>query len=181
MLEVRSVQKRFKTTEALRGVSFDVQEGETFGLLGPNGAGKTTLLSIIAGLMEADGGQVRLQGQPFDGRRDLRPLIGIVPQELALYSELTAAENLRFFGSLYGVRDPELGHRVGRILTTLGLEDRASARVATFSGGMQRRLNLAPRSSTNPSCCCWTSPRPASIRSRAIACSRRSGGCTRRA
>jgi ABC-2 type transport system ATP-binding protein len=142
-LDVRDVRKSYGAVAALRGVSFQVHEGEIFGLLGPNGAGKTTLLSIVAGLLEADGGQVAIAGSPLrPSHADLRRLIGIVPQELALYGELTAAENLRFFGELYGVRGGALEERTRKILEATGLEDRARQRVATFSGGMQRRLNL---------------------------------------
>jgi ABC-2 type transport system ATP-binding protein len=143
MLEIREVHKSFGATQALRGVSLTVPEGEIFGLLGPNGAGKTTLLSIVAGLLQADRGSVAIAGRPFTASdREVRRLIGIVPQELALYGELTARENLCFFGRLYGVMGDELERRVARILAALGLADRAQQRVATFSGGMQRRLNL---------------------------------------
>jgi ABC-2 type transport system ATP-binding protein len=142
-LEVREVSKQFGPTLALDRVSFDVQEGEVFGLLGPNGAGKTTLLSIVSCLLEPTSGEVRLLGRPLVlGDREVRRLIGVVPQELALYGDLTARENLCFFGELYGIRGPELRRRVGRILTAIGLEDKAGDRVRTFSGGMKRRLNL---------------------------------------
>jgi ABC-2 type transport system ATP-binding protein len=143
LLEVRDLGKSYGSQRALDGVSLVVEAGEIFGLLGPNGAGKTTLLSIVAGLLEADSGSVYLEGAVFrPGDRDLRRTIGIVPQEIALYGELTAAENLRFFGELYGVRGGELDHRVAQIVKALGLDDRADGRVAAFSGGMQRRLNL---------------------------------------
>jgi ABC-2 type transport system ATP-binding protein len=142
-LEVHEVSKCYGPTPALDRVSFQVHEGEVFGLLGPNGAGKTTLLSIISCLLEASSGEVRLLGRPLvPCDREVRRLIGIVPQELALYGELTARENLRFFGGLYGIRDPELKRRVGHILSAIGLEDKANDRVRTFSGGMKRRLNL---------------------------------------
>ncbi|MCI0683104.1 MAG: ABC transporter ATP-binding protein [Gemmataceae bacterium] len=143
LLEVRDLRKTFAATRALDGVSCHVEAGEIFGLLGPNGAGKTTLLSIVAGLLEADSGDVRIGGQPF-GPRDLglRRQIGIVPQELALYGELTAAENLRFFGELYGLGGADFERHLIDILRAVGLEDRAHHRVSTFSGGMQRRLNL---------------------------------------
>jgi ABC-2 type transport system ATP-binding protein len=142
-LEVREVSKRYGPTVALERVGFDVQEGEIFGLLGPNGAGKTTLLSIVSCLLEATSGEVRLQGRPIvPNDREMRRLIGVVPQELALYGDLTACENLRFFGELYGIRGSELSRRVGRILAAIGLEDKAGHRVRTFSGGMKRRLNL---------------------------------------
>jgi ABC-2 type transport system ATP-binding protein len=142
-LEVREVSKRYGPTLALDRVSFEVHEGEVFGLLGPNGAGKTTLLSIVSCLLEATSGEVRLLGRaivPSD--REVRRLIGVVPQELALYGDLTARENLCFFGELYGIRGVELQRRVDRILAAIGLEDKAGDRVRTFSGGMKRRLNL---------------------------------------
>lgn len=143
MLQVISLRKRYGDTVALDGVTFQVQEGEMFGLLGPNGAGKTTLLSIISCLLEATSGEVRVRGkrlQPNDTA--VRRHIGIVPQELALYGELTARENLSFFGSLYGLTGSTLADRVGQVLQAVALEDRADERVETFSGGMKRRLNL---------------------------------------
>jgi len=142
-LEVHEVSKRYGPTQALDGVRFDVREGEVFGLLGPNGAGKTTLLSIVSCLLEPTSGEVRLLGQPLiPSDREVRRFIGVVPQELALYSELTAQENLCFFGELYGIHGAELRRRVGQILAAIGLEDKAGERVRTFSGGMKRRLNL---------------------------------------
>jgi ABC-2 type transport system ATP-binding protein len=142
-LEVREVSKRYGATVALDRVSFEVSEGEIFGLLGPNGAGKTTLLSIVSCLTQASSGEVRLLGRPIvPGDREIRRLIGVVPQELALYGDLTARENLCFFGELYGVYGGELCRRVERILAAIGLEDKAGERVRTFSGGMKRRLNL---------------------------------------
>ncbi len=142
-LEVHEVSKLYGSTVALDRVRFEVHEGEIFGLLGPNGAGKTTLLSIVSCLTSADGGEVRLLGRPIvPDDREVRRLIGVVPQELALYGELTALENLHFFGELYGVRGAELRRRVEHILSAIGLEDKAGDRVRTFSGGMKRRLNL---------------------------------------
>ncbi|HEY7329411.1 MAG TPA: ABC transporter ATP-binding protein [Gemmataceae bacterium] len=142
-LEVREVNKSYGPTLALDRVSFDVQAGEVFGLLGPNGAGKTTLLSIMSCLLEPTSGEVRLLGTPVAAKdREVRRLIGIVPQELALYDDLTARENLCFFGELFGIDGAELRQRVAHILAAIGLEDRAADRVRTFSGGMKRRLNL---------------------------------------
>src|SRR2546423_9426167 len=104
ILEVHDLRKQYGRTVALNGVRFDVAAGEMFGLLGPNGAGKTTLLSIVSCLVEASTGEARLLGRTLlPSARDLRKEIGIVPQELALYGELTARENLRFFGQLYGL------------------------------------------------------------------------------
>ena len=143
IISVHNLTKRYGEVQALRGVSFEVQEGEVFGLLGPNGAGKTTLLSILSCLLEPTSGEVRLLGQRVTvGDREARRLIGVVPQELALYSDLTARENLHFFGELYGIHGGELRRRVGQILAAIGLEDKANDRVRTFSGGMKRRLNL---------------------------------------
>ncbi len=143
VLEVNNLVKRYGDIRALAGVSLTIEAGELFGLLGPNGAGKTTLLSVVSSLLGADGGEVRIQGRPLRRQdRDLRKLIGIVPQELAIYGELTGRENLLFFGELYGLRGPALHQRVDEILKTIGLEDRARQRAGTFSGGMKRRLNL---------------------------------------
>jgi ABC-2 type transport system ATP-binding protein len=142
-LDVIDLRKCYGTAAALDGVSFQVREGELFGLLGPNGAGKTTLLSILSCLLTPTGGHARLLGQLLSkANRFVRPLIGIVPQELAIYGELTARENLIFFGELYGVRGAELRRRVDDILGAVALADRADDRAAEFSGGMKRRLNL---------------------------------------
>lgn len=143
ILEVIDLHKRYGDITALDRVSFQVEAGEMFGLLGPNGAGKTTLLSIVSCLLEPTAGEVRIQGrtvQPAD--RELRRHIGIVPQELALYDELSARENLLFFGRLYGSNGAALRQRVEEVLAAVGLADRAGSRVDTFSGGMKRRLNL---------------------------------------
>jgi ABC-2 type transport system ATP-binding protein len=143
MLEVRDLRKNYGATVALASVSFKVGAGEMFGLLGPNGAGKTTLMSIVSGLLDPSGGQVFLADREFHRHdRDLRRIIGIVPQELAIYNELTARENLRFLGQLYGLGGSVLEERVEKILTAIALADRADQRAATFSGGMKRRLNL---------------------------------------
>lgn len=144
ILEVSSLVKRFGSVRAVDGVSLRVERGELFGLLGPNGAGKTTLLSIISCLLAADQGEVRVLGRTLRRQdRDLRKAIGIVPQELAIYGELSARENLLFFGELYGLRGPALKQRVDELLVAVGLEDRGRQRAGTFSGGMKRRLNLA--------------------------------------
>ena len=144
MLEVRDLRKRFGETVAVDGVSFGVADGETVGLLGPNGAGKTTTVSIICGLVPPDGGEVLVDGAPLRGDTDpVKRRIGLVPQEVALYEELSAVDNLRFFGALYGLKGPALSAAIETTLTTVGLLDRAKDRVKTFSGGMKRRLNLA--------------------------------------
>jgi ABC-2 type transport system ATP-binding protein len=143
ILELKDLHRTYGKHVALEKVSLQVHEGEMFGLLGPNGAGKTTLLSIVSCLLEPTGGEVRLFGKELrQNDRDVRRHIGIVPQELAIYNELTARENLRFFGELYGLRGADLEKRVGAVLAAIGLEDRAGDRADTFSGGMKRRLNL---------------------------------------
>src|SRR5437660_1081505 len=144
ILEVIDIRKRYGKNVAVDGVSLSVSAGEMFGLLGPNGAGKTTLISILSGLMDADAGEVRLFGQRFTrSDRELRRLIGIGTQDLSIYPELSARENLRFFGKLYGMDRMVLQARVDELLTAVGLSDRANDRAGTFSGGMKRRLNLA--------------------------------------
>jgi ABC-2 type transport system ATP-binding protein len=136
ILEVEGVTRRFGAVQALAGATFQVEEGEVFGLLGPNGAGKTTLMGVISRLIPPDSGTVRFDGDPSR-------LIGVVPQELALYDNLTALENLRFFGELYGLSGAGLASRAAALLAAVGLEARASSLVESFSGGMKRRLNLA--------------------------------------
>jgi ABC-2 type transport system ATP-binding protein len=144
ILEAINVRKRYAATVALDGVSLTVEAGEVFGLLGPNGAGKTTLIKILCGLTDADGGEVRLFGKLFHkADRDLRRLIGIGTQDLSIYPELSARENLRFFGKLYGFGGKQLEKKVEEVLSAVALTDRANDRAGTFSGGMKRRLNLA--------------------------------------
>jgi ABC-2 type transport system ATP-binding protein len=143
VLEVIALRKNYGAHVALNGVSFQVEAGEMFGLLGPNGAGKTTLLSIISHLILPNGGEVHILGQRVTPNGlELRRYLGVVPQELAVYGELTARENLCFFGELYGMRGSTLRLRVQEVLAAVGLEDRADGRVSTFSGGMKRRLNF---------------------------------------
>jgi ABC-2 type transport system ATP-binding protein len=144
VLKITDIHKRYGDIAAVDGVSLTVEAGEVFGLLGPNGAGKTTLLSIAAGLLRADGGSVKLFGKRFTrDSRELRHLVGMGTQDLSIYPDLTARENLRFFGKLYGLRGTDLEGRVTEVLATVGLTDRANDRAGTFSGGMKRRLNLA--------------------------------------
>jgi ABC-2 type transport system ATP-binding protein len=144
VLELKNLRKTFGDLLAVDNVSFVLERGQLMGLLGPNGAGKTTTVSLIAGLMTPDAGEVRISGRPLTGDTDpLKRQIGLVPQDLALYDELTARENLRFFGSLYGVTGASLDKAITAALELVGLSDRIGDRVKTFSGGMKRRLNLA--------------------------------------
>jgi len=143
MLKVERLKKSFGGRVAVNDVSFHIEEGETYGLLGPNGAGKTTTISMIAGLLSADGGSVVVGGEPMSvGAVGVRSLVGYVPQEIAVYPELTAAENLLFFARLQGLDRKLAASRVSEILETVGLRDRADDPTKTFSGGMQRRLNI---------------------------------------
>jgi ABC-2 type transport system ATP-binding protein len=152
MLEVAGLVKRYGSTLAVDGISFSVADGETVGLLGPNGAGKTTTVGMIAGLVTPDAGEVRIDGRAIRGDTDpLKRRLGLVPQEIALYDEMSALENLRFFGSLYELEGADLDASIGRVLKLVGLEDRAKDAVKTFSGGMKRRLNLAASLLHNPS------------------------------
>jgi ABC-2 type transport system ATP-binding protein len=143
MIEVRDLRKSFGATIAVAGVSFEVRAGETFGLLGPNGAGKSTTIAMLTGALTPDGGSIRLAGRGAPNEAATRELIGVAPQSLSLYEELTASENLRFFGRLYDLAGAKLAERVNWALEFAGLTDRANSRVKTFSGGMKRRLNLA--------------------------------------
>jgi ABC-2 type transport system ATP-binding protein len=144
VLRVDGLEKRYGVIEAVAGVTFEIHQGEVFGLLGLNGAGKTTLISLVATERRPSGGDALLFGQSIrDQPRAVRQMIGVAPQEIALYPMLTPAENLRFFGRMYGVSRSALASRIEELLHFVGLEDRGNDRVATFSGGMKRRLNLA--------------------------------------
>ena len=143
-LRVEALSKRYGVCEAVAGVSFDVHHGEVFGLLGLNGAGKTTLISMLATQRHPSSGDALLLGHSIRTERRLfRQLIGVATQEIALYPALTGAENLRFFGHIYNVRGAELAERVDQLLDFVGLQERRNDLVATYSGGMKRRLNLA--------------------------------------
>jgi ABC-2 type transport system ATP-binding protein len=136
--------KRFGSLTALDGVSLDIAPGEFFGLLGPNGAGKSTFMSLIAGLKPLDGGSLTVDGAGVAaGSAPARHALGLVPQHIALYTELSAERNLRIFGELYGLRGAVLRERVDHALEAVQLADRRENLVKSFSGGMQRRLNLA--------------------------------------
>jgi len=144
VIRVEDLHKSYRERPAVRGVSFEVQRGEIFGLLGPNGAGKTTTLSMLGTLLTPDRGEVTIAGHSLqkDAAR-IKATLGLVPQDLALYDRLTALENLRFFGKLYGLDAETLRRRCAEALTVVGLADRQRDLVRTFSGGMKRRLNIA--------------------------------------
>ena len=141
---LEDVVKRFDQVQALDHVSFPIDEGEIVGLLGPNGAGKTTAIRALTGLISIDAGTVRLFGAVQDVNNiKLKKDIGLVTQEVTVFPELTAEENLRYFGGLYGLRGDHLKHRVAETLEFVGLSDYARKLPRKFSGGMQRRLNIA--------------------------------------
>jgi len=142
-IQVANLHKSFGELKAVQGVSFDVQQGEIFSLLGPNGAGKTTTISMLSTLLRPDEGDAQVMGHSI--RRDpmaVKSMLGVVPQEIALYEDLTARENLTFWGKMYGLRGPGLRKRVNEVLDIIGLSDRANGRVDKFSGGMKRRVNI---------------------------------------
>jgi ABC-2 type transport system ATP-binding protein len=144
MLDIKHLRKSFGPIVAVDDVSFSLKPGELVGLLGPNGAGKTTTVSMIAGLITPEKGEVLVDGERLSGDTDPKKRrIGLVPQDLALYDELSARANLRFFGALYSLAGAPLDRAIASALELVGLADRVNDRVATYSGGMKRRLNLA--------------------------------------
>ncbi|WP_374358756.1 ABC transporter ATP-binding protein [Pseudoduganella danionis] len=144
LLSVNQLSKSYGARKAVDGVSFQVQQGQTVGLIGPNGAGKSTTVSMICGLLRSDSGSVLLNGAPVtQGASAAKQLIGYVPQDLALYDDLSSLENLKLFGALYGLKGAQLKQRCEQVLALVNLSDRAGDNPSTFSGGMKRRLNIA--------------------------------------
>jgi ABC-2 type transport system ATP-binding protein len=142
MIQVKNLRKAFGSITAVAGISFEIRQGETFGLLGPNGAGKTTTINLMTGLLRPDAGAISMAGSD-PTRLDVRRRLGVAPQAVALYDNLTAAENIAFLGRLYGLSGALLRERVDWVLEFAGLTDRRNSRIGTYSGGMKRRLNLA--------------------------------------
>ncbi|MBO0460488.1 MULTISPECIES: ABC transporter ATP-binding protein [unclassified Enterococcus] len=144
VLSVQKLTKKFGQKVAVDNVSFEVPEGTILGLLGPNGAGKSTVINMITGLLNKTSGTVQLFSEEMSERkRELRRKLGVVPQDLAIYYDLSAEENVRFFCGLYGIRGEELKNSVEQALRTVDLYERRKERPSAFSGGMQRRLNIA--------------------------------------
>jgi ABC-2 type transport system ATP-binding protein len=146
IIEVDQLVKQFPgaAEPAVRGVSFAVQQGEVFSLLGPNGAGKTTTLSMLSCLLEPTAGDARIAGHSIRKEpQEVKRLLGVVPQDIALYPTLSARENLVFWGQMYGMGGAELRQRVEEVLETVDLRDRAKERIEAYSGGMKRRINIA--------------------------------------
>jgi ABC-2 type transport system ATP-binding protein len=143
-IEIHGLGKSYGGKTALRNISITVREGSCFGLLGPNGAGKSTTMKILAGLLEFDAGTVKVLGADVRRSGDrIREKLGYVPQSITLYEKLSPLDNLTFFGEMYGVRGDELKKRMGEVLEQVGLADRAKDPIASFSGGMKRRINIA--------------------------------------
>ena len=143
MIKAENLKKRYGNVVAVNDVSFEVSKAETFGLLGPNGAGKTTAIKVLCGLLKPDAGTVTLDGKTNPGLIEVRLSLGVVPQTLAIYEELSALDNLNFFGKIYGLKGQKLKERVRDCLEIAGLTQRSKDRVSKFSGGMKRRLNMA--------------------------------------
>ena len=142
-IEVLDLHKSFGETKAVQGVDFNVQQGEIYSLLGPNGAGKTTTISMLSCLLRPDEGDARIMGNSIkENQMGVKSALGVVPQEIALYEDLTARENLTFWGKMYGLRGGALKARVEEVLEIIGLQDRAKERVGKYSGGMKRRVNI---------------------------------------
>jgi ABC-2 type transport system ATP-binding protein len=142
-IRVQNLRKDFGEIHAVQGVSFDVQAGEIFSLLGPNGAGKTTTISTISCLLRPDEGDVQVFGHSISNdQQQVKEAIGVVPQDIALYEDLSARENLNFWGKMYGLRGDQLRERADEVLEVIGLAERQKGRVGKFSGGMKRRMNI---------------------------------------
>jgi ABC-2 type transport system ATP-binding protein len=143
ILEVKELVKKFGDLTAVDGISFDIQAGEVFSLLGPNGAGKTTTISMLSCLLEPTSGDALIDGHSIAKEAlEVKRIIGVIPQEIALYEELSARENLTFWGRMYGIERNSLKARVNEVLEQVGLADRAKDRIKTYSGGMKRRINI---------------------------------------
>jgi ABC-2 type transport system ATP-binding protein len=142
-IEVKDLHKSFGELKAVQGVSFEVQQGEIFSLLGPNGAGKTTTISMLSCLLRPEEGDALVMGHSIrDDQMGVKSALGVVPQDIALYEDMTARENLDFWGKMYGLRGAALKKRVDEVLEIIGLTDRAKDRVGKYSGGMKRRVNI---------------------------------------
>ena len=143
ILEAKDLVKNYGDFQAVKGISFDIREGEIFSLLGPNGAGKTTTISMLSTLYKPTSGDATIDG--YSVTKDpmaVKQVIGVVPQELALYEDLSARENLVFWGQMYGLSGRKLNDRVEEVLKQIDLAERAKNKVKTYSGGMKRRVNI---------------------------------------
>ncbi len=151
IVEVKNLEKGYKDKKAVKEISFNVRQGEILGFLGPNGAGKSTTINILSTALKADGGEIKFDGQNVkENSLRVKKNIGIVPQDLAIYEDITAEKNVRFFASLYGLKGEILNEKVKEALEFVGLYDRKADKAKTFSGGMKRRLNIACAIAHNP-------------------------------
>ncbi|MBN1537432.1 MAG: ATP-binding cassette domain-containing protein [Anaerolineales bacterium] len=142
-IQVNDLYKSFGDVKAVQGVSFMVEQGHIFSLLGPNGAGKTTIIAMLSTLLRPDQGDAQVMGHSIrEDPMGVKSVLGVVPQEIALYEDLSARENLTFWGKMYGLRGPILKTRVDEVLEMIGLTERAKGAVSKFSGGMKRRVNI---------------------------------------
>jgi len=152
-VEVSSLQKRYGRVQVVKGIDFSIRKGEVMGFLGPNGAGKTTTVLMLTTYLSPDNGTIKIGGKSMGNEKEhgaIQRYIGYVPQEISLYGELNSIENLVFFGRLYGVKGPALKERTAKLLELVGLSDKSRQPVKQFSGGMQRRLNIALALLHNP-------------------------------
>src|SRR3989304_3910579 len=144
ILQAQDLHKQFDKIHAVQGISFEIKQGEIFSLLGPNGAGKTTTISMLSCLLQPSGGDAEIGGDSIaKDPMAVKRLIGIVPQELALYDTLSAIQNLNFWGRMYGLGGLAMKARIAEVLDQVSLADRAKEPVGRYSGGMKRRLNIA--------------------------------------
>src|SRR5690606_30609397 len=143
MLTLSNVKKGFGAHEVIKGISFQVEKGESFGLLGPNGAGKSTLISMICGLLPAGDGEIRVGGKLVGKQlKEIKQLIGMVPQDIAFYPTMSALDNLLFWGKMYGLSGKKAKVRAKEVIEIVGRTERAKGRIDTFPGGMKRRINI---------------------------------------
>jgi ABC-2 type transport system ATP-binding protein len=146
MIQIKGLSKRYEgsVNHAVKEINLKISDGEIFGLLGPNGAGKTTLISMLCSLLEPSAGSLEINSLDFKkNKNELKQIIGIVPQEIALYASMTAYENMQYFGGMYGLKGKDLKDRISTHLEILGLTEFAHKRIGQYSGGMKRRINLA--------------------------------------
>ena len=145
VIEVKGLKKKYKNIEALKGLDFDLYKGEILGILGPNGAGKSTTINILSTILKKDGGEILYFGEPINelNINKIKSKLGIVPQDVAVFEDISAYKNITFFGSLYGLKGEELEKATEYALEFAGLTNRKKDKPKTYSGGMKRRLNIA--------------------------------------
>ncbi len=144
ILEVKNLKKSYKKNKAVDGLSFDLYRGEILGILGPNGAGKSTTINILSTILKKDEGEIKYFGEELEKNlKQIKQNLGVVPQDLAIYEDISAYKNIEFFASLYGIKKEELKNAVEEALKFVGLEERKDDKPKTYSGGMKRRLNIA--------------------------------------